>query len=122
MTSWFQKSDFSAEDLEINSAEEAISYWNAVDVEKEDALYKQNDYECPWGLGIGMDTDFGIHLYRDDIDGNTVSILCTKAIPSKLLGFIPYKKTIENYHEGLSINDAEKYLKLYFKRDENLFT
>ena len=119
MKAWLQKADYSAEDLTFADCAEAQAYWNALDKaaldEQERELVDAGADWCPWGLGIGFeDADISVHIYREDPEKDTFSVMVKRTVKKKLLGFVPVKTTKEQTQEDVPAGAINGLLEKYF--------
>lgn len=121
---WMQEADFSSVDMEFADAAEAIAFWKNVDAGPMDALtarlIEDKEERCQWGLGIGFDTDFAIHIFRDDPIQDTYAMRVEKKVPKKLLGLFSTTATRSNHVDGLKRETVANYMQRYFDKEEEL--
>ena len=121
MASWIQQSDFSSADItQLSNYDDFVIYIDSLDKDDLDALYRKleesNDECCPWGIGINMDTNFGLHVTREDYNKNTYAVLVTETAKKKMLGFIPISKNEETSDETLSYNAMKQVVRGYYEK------
>lgn len=124
ISAWFQRADYSSVDLSFENKQEAIDYWNNLDIAAEDQLQGKlaeagNDF-CPWGLGIGFNTDFSCHIYREDIEKDIFSVSIESSRIKKFMGIFTTNVDKEKTHEKVSAGDVPGFLGRYFDKDESL--
>jgi hypothetical protein len=114
MTSWIQSADFSSEDIpHLEGSEDFENYIDNLPKDKLDAQMLAleaagNDF-CPWGIGVNMSTDHGMHVCREDVSKQTYSVLIQMTVKRKVLGFIPLSSNNEQWEYELS-HDAMKQI------------
>ena len=119
--SWLQGADFASIDIgHLASYEDFVRFFDGYPRETLDekmkALEQSKSEWCPWGIGVNMSTDFGMHVCREYIDKGTYSVLIQKLEKRKLLGFIPTTKSVDDYREGLSEEQMKEAVAEYYRR------
>lgn len=93
MNGWMQRSDFSAEDIEVIDLEDALRKWNAINKADEDALMaaleQAGKETCPWGFAVTNEDGVQIHIYRVSPSENTFSARVSKNHASNELDPFP---------------------------------
>jgi hypothetical protein len=125
MTSWIQSSDFSSEDIKpLESFEDFEAYIDNLLKEQFDKSMQElevsNREFCPWGIGVDMGTNFGLHVTREDYSMNTYTVLVQETVEKKLLGFIPISKVNEEWENDLSCAQMKIAVAAYYSRKQNM--
>ena len=123
INAWFQKPDYSAEDYEDVSCMQILEIWNSLSIadldSEQTSLEDRNVDFCPWGIGIGFNTDRSIHIYRELIKDNTFSVLKQTTVPKKMLGFIPSQTTKSEETSGIPFSKVPSLIRDYFDNFRN---
>ena len=104
--SWMQKSDYSSDDVQLDTYDSFVDFYGNLDVDSldrqmEDLINEKEDW-CPWGIGVWMDRPFGFHILRNDTRLKTFDLLVHQERRAKFMGFIPWTKRDQEYKEGLT--------------------
>ncbi len=127
MTSWIQSSDFSSEDIKpLESFEDFETYIDNLLKEQFDKSMQElevsNKESCPWGIGVDMETNYGLHVTREDFSMNTYAVLVQETVKKKLFGFIPVSKTNEQWENDLSYDQMKVAVAGYYSRKQKMLT
>lgn len=119
MSTWIQSADFSSKDIDhLESYDQFKLFIDNFPVEKldEDMARIESDGGdfCPWGIGVNMESDHGMHVVREDIAKNTYAVLINRSVPRKILGIINIPKSTEETHEGLSTDAMKRVAQEYY--------
>jgi hypothetical protein len=122
INAWFQKPDYSVDDYENVSCAQVLEIWNSLNIgdldNDQSSLEERNVDFCPWGIGIGHNTDKSIHVYRESIKENTFGVLKQTTTPKKILGFIPSKSNKSEEMDGIPCSQVPSLIKDYFNNIE----
>ncbi len=126
MNCWFQESNFESTDLIFDDAASAKKYWSQLDFESLDADQKKlteekSDY-CPWGFGLGFDSDLSMHIYRDNPNSQYFEILINQTKAHKILGITISKKSVEQIHRFISKIKVDEFFDRFFNSDDSLLS
>lgn len=121
MQCWLQKANYSAEDLpSLDTFASFEKFFDSLELAELDALQqkKEDNKEdcCPWGIGIGHDTSFSIHIMRMDVKAAKFDILWEEVKPKKFLGFIPYNGRVEIWYDDLSIAEMKSHVRNFYEQ------
>ena len=127
MTSWIQSSDFSSENIKpLESFEDFETYIDNLLKEQFDKSMQElevsNKESCPWGIGVDMETNYGLHVTREDFSMNTYAVLVQETVKKKLFGFIPVSKTNEQWENDLSYDQMKVAVAGYYSRKQKMLT
>ncbi len=125
MTSWIQSSDFSSENIKpLESFEDFETYIDNLLKEQFDKSMQElevsNKESCPWGIGVDMETNYGLHVTREDFSMNTYAVLVQETVKKKLFGFIPISKTNEQWENDLSYDQMKTAVAAYYSRKQKM--
>ena len=125
MTSWIQSSDFSSENIKpLESFEDFETYIDNLLKEQFDKSMQElevsNQESCPWGIGVDMETNYGLHVTREDFSMNTYAVLVQETVKKKLFGFIPVSKTNEQWENDLSYDQMKVAVAAYYSRKQKM--
>ena len=124
MSTWLQNSDFNSIDIDHLSDFYAFEkFINSFDTQKLDEtmrnLEKSKEDYCPWGIGINMGTDHGVHICRENVVLATYSVTVQDIQTRKIMGFIPSTKDIGTYSSGLSLQEVKEVVSEYYTIHKN---
>jgi hypothetical protein len=125
MTTWIQSSDFTSDDIKhLEQFRDFDVYIDKLLKEPFDKMMQEFDSlgkeYCPWGIGINMDSDYGLHIIREDVSKNTYAVLTQETIKKKVFGFIPISKSNEKWESGLSYNQMKIAVSDYYSQKQKL--
>lgn len=124
MSTWLQNSDFTSIDIDHLVDYPAFEHFmHRFDTRKLDSLMQRsaetNDDWCPWGIGINMDTGYGMHICREDVEADTYFVTVQIFKKQKALGFIPVTKDHGCTKDGLTFGDMKLEVMKYYEGDKN---
>jgi hypothetical protein len=106
MNGWIQQADFSATDIAVEDADQAVSSWSAIDQSAADLLMQQLAVDrkefCPWGISFTNTDGVRIHIYRQSTEDNTFTAVVSK-------------NHLDNQLEGLPEAFVEGTIRTFFR-------
>ena len=117
---WIQKTDYSAEEFQVSSKEQAINDFLKYDWQTELKKYNESDdsLNCSTGFGLhdGLKdgTNFTTLLHICPIDKNQVFFNLHYQVENKFLGIFKYKSNEIFYKNEVSYNDVIKIIGLFY--------
>lgn len=120
MNTWLQSADFTSVDIDpLGDYRSFENFMSDFDTGKLDQimleLAKTKEDWCPWGIGVNMDTDYGLHVCREDVEADTYFVTLQDIKKQKVLGFIPVTKDEGYTKEGLSFEDMKTEVMRYYE-------
>ena len=116
MDMWIQLHDFSSSEKNDVSVEQAKEAFSTFDWKSEiDAVNKTKKDTCDAGIGLVTPDQSILHICP--IDLNSCYVFYSYKISTKLLGFIPTKRTKDHWIDSLSFSEALKLIEHHFNGD-----
>lgn len=113
---FIQRADYSSTDVEIPSFEAFLACYRELDVAAMDRqqqdLERTNADYCPWGIGVGMESNEGVHITRGD--PGRFDVRHQRIVRVRFLGLIPYRRAEDEVDEGLSEERMLETVRSYF--------
>jgi hypothetical protein len=120
MNSWLQEADFTSKDIApLSSLADFESFFGALDLpaldEKLMALQTNKRKWCQWGIGVGMDSNYGLHVCRDGFTPPTFQVFITDVQASRIFGFFPIRKDLGYSRKNLSAQEMWEEVKKFYE-------
>lgn len=120
MSDWLQEADFTSKDIApLSNFSDFQSFFGTLDIpaldEKMMALQTSNQKWCQWGIGVGTESNYGLHVCRDGFAPPTFQIFITDVVATRLFGIFPMRKDLGYSKENLSEQEMWDEVKKFYE-------